>query len=327
MTIAELRARAAELEAQRRVAAQPADRDPQEVLDPGRVPRVRAARRRARRHPSRATASSPASCSASAVIFVYYAVMWLGQSLAKGQYVAAVAGDVAAQHRARRRRRASPCGGSIRRREPAAAVVPRRSWPPRPRARAARAGIVGVARARPAVAPADAARPLRRHCSTCACSRCAWSAWPGCSTSRPSSTCRTSCSRARPRPAMLLQYFVVVDAAVPLLHHRPGGAAGGRGHDRRAHEEQRAHRDARLRHQPLPHGRAAAGRGGGRRRRRSSRSRSGCSAPANRRASELDHRDPRPEPAHVRRAQPQLAHRRRRRASTTTSSTTRASAS
>ena len=35
----------------------------------------------------RRTASSPASCSASAVIFVYWGVMLVGQSLAKGHYI------------------------------------------------------------------------------------------------------------------------------------------------------------------------------------------------------------------------------------------------
>ena len=86
-----------------------------------------------------------------------------------------------------------------------------------------------------------------------------------------------------------------------------------RGHHRRADQEQRADRDARLRHQPVPHRGAAAGRGG-RRLAGAVRARgaaAGAGQPAGQRA-ELP--DSRAESADLRRPQPQVAHRRGRRA-------------
>ena len=52
---------------------------------------------------------------------------------------------------------------------------------------------------------------------------------------------------------------VLVDARVPDLHHRARGAALGARHRRPADQEQRADRDARVRHQPVSHGPADGG--------------------------------------------------------------------
>ena len=57
------------------------------------------------------------------------------------------------------------------------------------------------------LAAADAARPLRRAALPARARRSASPAWPACSTSRPSSTCRTTCSRARRRPACCSPYL------------------------------------------------------------------------------------------------------------------------
>ena len=109
----------------------------------------------------------------------------------------------------------------------------------------------------------------------------------------------------------ILSLPVVEDAAVPLLHHRDRGAARGHRHHRRADAQQRAHRHARVRHQHLPHGRAAA-----RLRRWSpaaccSRSRSSILAVANRRADYLRHIIRGGSPADLRRRQSQMGGRTR----------------
>ena len=107
--------------------------------------------------------------------------------------------------------------------------------------------------------------------------------------------------------------LLVGDAAVRLLHHRHRRAARRRGDHRRPDQEQRAHRDARLRDQPVSNGGAAAGRRdrrlAGALRARRADPRTG--QPAGQRA-ELP--DSRPESPHLRHLEPQVAHRGRRRA-------------
>ena len=102
-------------------------------------------------------------------------------------------------------------------------------------------------------------------CSTCTsrasiCAFSCWrsSRWSASSTSRRSSIWRTSCSAAWRRSAMLLRYFYfatpqyvyyIIPMAALVATLVTIGAAD---------EEQRADRDARVRHQPVPVGAAAA---------------------------------------------------------------------
>ena len=148
-TIAELRADAAgQAESQgRRALAAPRDHlHPAEVLDPGRLPRLRDHRPGARPDARRATARWRASSSAFAVVFAYYAIMELAA-----------------------RRPAATTGRSRTRRRPARRQLPQsphlaRWWPN------IIMGLFGIARA-------GLARPLRpprlpgvaagRHCPAC----------------------------------------------------------------------------------------------------------------------------------------------------------------
>ena len=105
---------------------------------------------------------------------------------------------------------------------------------------------------------------------------------------------------------------VLVDAGVPVLHHRARGAALGAGHRRPADQEQRADRDARVRHQPVSHG-AADGGVRARRQRgavRHGRTRARHGQPA-RRSAEAHHSHRLA--ANLRRAQPQVDRRQQRR--------------
>ena len=105
---------------------------------------------------------------------------------------------------------------------------------------------------------------IRRRCS-------------GSSTSRPSSIWPTSCSAAPRRPAMLLRYFYFQTPQFVYYVIPMAVLVATLVTDRRDDEEQRADRDARLRHQPVPHGGAAAAVRRRRQRRRCSRCRSRCS--------------------------------------------------
>ena len=78
MTIAELRARVAELQAAGLSAAQPDHGDPPEVLDPGRVLRVRADRPGARRQ-QRRDGKLASFVLGIGVVFVYYVLDYLGR--------------------------------------------------------------------------------------------------------------------------------------------------------------------------------------------------------------------------------------------------------
>ncbi len=110
---------------------------------------------------------------------------------------------------------------------------------------------------------------------------------------------------------MLLQYLLVRHPAVSLLHHRLGRAPGRHRHDRGADQEQRADRDARLRHQSLPHGGAAAG-GRGHRVGRVVRHRGNGARTGQPPGQRVGPADPRSGAAQLRRPRPGLAHRRRR---------------
>ena len=180
MTIAELQARAAELAGAGHLAAQPDHGDPQEVLDSGGVPRVRAARL------ALGASNRKDGKLASFVLGIARDLRLLrdhvpAQALAKGVLDPAVAGDVAAEHRARRGRRVPAVVARARRDQPIRISLP--SWLARwrrddgdaPRAMAPTAGAArraGRRHARAALRPAaaDAARPLRRASSTCASS-------------------------------------------------------------------------------------------------------------------------------------------------------------
>ena len=105
---------------------------------------------------------------------------------------------------------------------------------------------------------------------------------------------------------------LVGDAAVPVLHHCDRSAAGGHRHDRRADQEQRVDRDAGVRDQHLPH-RAAAARLRGTREHGALHFR-GAHPRGDQPARRIPApRHPRRQPADLRRAQPQMAHRIERR--------------
>ena len=158
----------------------------------------------------------------------------------QGPVRAAVARNVGAEHRARRGgRRAAPVAGALRRPAlaPAAAGAPatRRArtgaQPGRPRCVGApdpRAVVVAIPARSGCRCPAEAARSLRGGDLL----QGAWpSPSPGCSassTSRRSSTCPTSCSRARRPARCCCSTFYFRDAAVRLLHRAALGAASRR---------------------------------------------------------------------------------------------------
>ena len=103
--------------------------------------------------------------------------------------------------------------------------------------------------------------PAPARCSICMCrgSTCGSSASGCCrcsasSTSRPSWIWPTSCFAARRRRRCCCGTSLP-DAAVHLLHHPDGGARGDARHHRPDDEEQRAHRHARVRDQPVSRGR------------------------------------------------------------------------
>ena len=64
--------------------------------------------------------------------------------------------------------------------------------------------------------------------------------------------------RGEATTGMLLRYLVLHDAAIPLLRDSDGRPRCHAGHPRRDDEEQRAAGRAGVRHQPVPHGAAAA---------------------------------------------------------------------
>ena len=105
---------------------------------------------------------------------------------------------------------------------------------------------------------------------------------------------------------------VLVDAGVPVLHHRARGAALGARDGRPADQEQRADRDARVRHQPVSHGAADGGVRAGRQRDpvRHGRARAGHGQSAGR-SAEAHH--PHRLAADLRRAQSQVDRRQQRR--------------
>ena len=255
---AELRARAAELEAAGHLSAQRAVRDPQEVLDSVRLPRVRTDRPGARRHqPPRRQAGELRHRHRRHLRLLRAA---LARPVARARpHHPAVACGVAAQHR--------PRGAS------ACCCFCGATAPP-----TGRCGLAALAR--------NGSRLSGSRRSGCRCSGRSTGTSP-----RP-----TRASRRWPPLAlagifyistfldlsdkvfrggeatwaMLGAYLLVHHAAVRLLHPAAVRAARRAGDGRHPDQEQRAGRDEGVRHQPVPRGGADARRRDRRRRRRCS---------------------------------------------------------
>ena len=196
----------------------------------------------------------------------------------QGRAAARVAGDVGAEHRARRGRRcccswraraasmgpfASRCPCCLAAREgaglPAQPGQPTRRRPPRRPRRAA--APRGGRHPHPALPPAaaESARSLRRQAVRAHAGDGGRGDGWACSTSRPSSTCRTSGSRGRRRSACCSRISAGRRRSSCTTSSRLRCCSSALVTIGLLTKNSELDRDARLRHQPLSHGGAAAG--------------------------------------------------------------------